>query len=39
MKARERDEERVRVVVESLKEGRRGVLRRAENQPRREAVV
>lgn len=38
MKARERDEEKVRVVMESLKEGRRGLLRRAENQPRTEAV-
>ena len=36
VKEREVEEERACVVVESLREGRRGVLRRAENQPRRE---
>lgn len=35
VKAREEEEERERVVKESLSEGRRGVLRREENQPRR----
>lgn len=33
--AREAEEEREEVAVVSFKEGRRGVLRRAENQPRR----
>lgn len=36
VKAREGEEERERVAVESFKEGRRGVFRRAENQPRRQ---
>lgn len=38
VKEREVEEERAWVVVESLREGRKGVLRRPENHPRREEL-